>query len=138
MSRVEGIEAALEDLNLAIEEVKDKSQRGFTEVALRIINKSQKILQGSVVTGNLRASGYVRTPVRLFRPDSQKMLADQNEAVPADSVGTIGAEVGFTAVYGLNVHENLQGSRTPKFLERPLLENKDRIVDILKATAGAE
>ena len=43
----------------------------------------------------------------------------------------IGVEVGFTALYALYAHENMEG-RTPKFLEDAITENKARIIEIIK------
>lgn len=139
MSRIEGLEAALDEINTAIAGVKDKSQAGFWEAGLKILNKAQHELRGSVVTGNLRASAYAR-PANggAVRPDPERLDAGQNEPVPNDHIGDLGVEVGFTAVYALNVHENMEGARTPKFLERPVLANVDNIIKIIKARAGAE
>lgn len=137
--RIEGMEEALREINTAIEGVKEKSQAGFWEAGLKILNKAQQNLRASVVTGNLRASGYARPANgQALRPEPDKLEANQNEPIPGDRIGDLGVEVGFTAVYALNVHENLQGARTPKYLEKVVTENVDQIVAIIKARAGAE
>lgn len=137
--RIEGLEEALNEINEAIADVKDKSQAAFWEVGLKVLNKAQKNLRDSVVTGNLRASGYARQPSgEVLRPDPEKLNTQQSEPVPGDHIGDLGVEVGFTAIYALNVHENLAGARTPKFLERPVVENTRQIIEIIKQRAGAE
>ena len=139
MSRIEGLEDALDEINTAIAGVKDKSQAGFWEAGLKILNKAQHELRGSVITGNLRASAYARpADGSAIRPDPEKLDTSQNEPIPGDHIGDLGVEVGFTAVYALNVHENLEGARTPKFLERPVMANIKSIIAIIKARAGAE
>lgn len=139
MSRIEGLEGALDEINAAIAGVKDKSQAGFWEAGLKILNKAQHELRGSVITGNLRASAYARpADGPAVRPDPERLNVEQNEPVPGDHIGDLGVEIGFTAVYALNVHENLEGARTPKFLERPVMANIREIVSIIKSRAGAE
>lgn len=137
--RIEGLDEALTEINEAIADVKDKSQAGFWEAGLKILNKAQHNLRDSVVTGNLRASAYARPANgQAMRPDPGSLDPSQNEPIPGDHIGELGVEIGFTAVYALNVHENLEGARTPKFLERPVMQNKDEIVRIIKARAGGE
>jgi hypothetical protein len=146
MNRVEGLEQAVKDINEAIAGVKEKSQAAFWEVGLKILNKAMRNLRGSVVTGNLRASGYARpADGRAVRPEPTGLIPGQNEPIPGDRVGDVGVEVGFTAVYALNVHENLQAAPTkpgnhitPKFLEQPVMQNKDRIVKIIKSRTGGK
>jgi hypothetical protein len=139
MSRVEGLEDALKQINEQIAGVKNKSQAAFWEIGLKVLNKAMHNLRGSVITGNLRASGYAR-PAQgsAVRPEPDKLQPGQNESIPSDRIGDLGVEVGFTAVYALNVHENMQSARTPKFLERPVVENVDNIVKIIKQRTGAQ
>lgn len=137
--RIEGLEQALNDINEAIADVKDKSQAAFWEVGLKVLNKAMKNLRDSVVTGNLRASGYARQPSgEVLRPDPEKLNSAQSEPIPGDHIGDLGVEVGFTAIYALNVHENIAGARTPKFLERPVMENKNQIIQTIKSRTGAQ
>lgn len=137
--RIEGMEEALAEINDAIADVKDKSQAGFWEAGLKILRLAQHNLRDSVVTGNLRASAYARpADGGVLRPDPSKLKPEQNEPIPGDRIGELGVEIGFTAVYALNVHENMEGARTPKFLERPVMQNRDEIVRIIKARAGGE
>lgn len=133
------MEQALREIDEAIADVEHKSQAAFWEVGLKILNKAMHNLRDSVVTGNLRSSGYARPPIgQAVRPDPSKLKSDQNESIPGDKIGDLGVEVGFTAVYALNVHENLEGARTPKYLERPVVENVDNIIKIIKSQTGAE
>lgn len=144
--RVEGLEEALAEIDEAIADVKEKSQAGFWEAGLKILNLAMNDLKGSVVTGNLRGSAYARPANgQPHRPDPARLDQDQNEPIPGDRIGELGVEIGFTAVYALNVHENMEATPTregnwptPKYLERPVMRNKDEIVRIIKATAGGE
>lgn len=139
MNRIDGLEDALDEINTAIADIKDKSQAGFWDVSLKILNKAQHELHDSVVTGNLRASAYARpADGPAVRPDPERLDPEQNEPIPSDHIGDLGVEIGFTAGYALHVHENLEGARTPKFLERPVVANVDNIIKIIKARAGAE
>lgn len=133
--RVEGLDEALENIDKAVADVEKKSQAGFWEAGLKVLASAQKRLKASVVTGNLRASGYVRSKMDQERPMSDRLINEQNEPIPGDDLPAIGVEVGFTAVYALNVHENMEG-RTPKFLENAVTENERAIVEIIKRTAG--
>jgi hypothetical protein len=139
MSYVEGLDDALKEINEAVADVKEKSQAGFWEAGLKILNASMKNLKDSVITGNLRASAYARPAKGIpYRPEPDRLDTGQNEPIPGDNIGELGVEIGFTAVYALNVHENIEGARTPKYLERPVMQNVDNIVRIIKSRAGAE
>lgn len=138
MIRVDGIEQALKNIDTQIAGVKNKSQAAFWEVGLKVLNKAMRNLKDSVVTGNLRASGYARPAQgNAVRPDSTELKNDKNESIPGDRIGDLGVEVGFTAIYALNVHENMQ-ARTPKFLERPVVSGQDEIVRIIKTRTGGQ
>lgn len=134
--RVEGLEEAVERLNKQVAKIKGNAQAGLWEAGLKILASAQRKLRASVVTGNLRASGYVRSNVAMERPMPEK-LGVENEPVPSDSLPTIGVELGFTANYALYVHEDMEG-RSPKFLEQTILENESNIVAIVKKRADSE
>lgn len=137
--KLEGLNEALDEIDAEVSKVKKKSQAGFVEVGLKVLRQSMRNLKASVVTGNLRASGYTRVPDgTVTRPDPEKLNAGQNESIPRDRIGDLGVEVGHSAVYALNVHENLQGSRTPKFLENVVTSNKREIVEIIKKRSGGQ
>lgn len=137
MSRVEGLDEAIESINKQIGEIENLASEGLWEAGLKILGVAQKKLRASVVTGNLRASGYVRNENDFTRPDPAALDAAKNEPVPSDRIPDIGVELGFTANYAIYVHENMTG-RSPKFLEQTILENQQEIVDIVRRRSGAE
>jgi len=90
---------------------------GLKRGGLLIQRESQKIVP--VDTGNLRAGAFTR------------------------AVGTgmrTVVSVGYTAYYGPFVHENLQARHKPgkqaKFLERPVREHYQDVVDIVAKAVG--
>ncbi len=131
--RIEGLDEAVEEINQKIGKVKAGAQAGLWEASLKIMASAQRKLRASVVSGNLRASGYVRANSGMERPMPEK-LGVENHPVPTEMLPEVGVELGFTALYAPYVHENMEG-RSPKFLEQTILENKDRIVAIVKKRA---
>lgn len=130
------LDEAMELINREIGKVKGNVQAGIWEAALKIMGAAQKRLRASVITGNLRASGYVRSEAGTERPMPEKLDPDKQNEIPADPLGEIGVELGFTANYAIYVHENME-ARTPKFLEGVILENREKIVQIVKERSGA-
>lgn len=128
---VSGIDEALADINTAISEIKEVSRAGLWEAGLGVMNSAQKRLKNSVITGNLRASGYVRNDAQLNRPDQERLNTLMNDPIPSDQIPNIGVEMGFTALYALYAHENMEG-RAPKFLENAINENRANIIAIIK------
>lgn len=145
--RVSGIEDALARIDSEVAKIEGLSQAGLWEAGLKIIGAAQKRLTSQIyskgntgnykLTGNLRASAYVRAASSTVRPDASKMVASQNENIPADPLPPIGIELGFTATYALYVHEEMEG-RGAKFLEGVIVENEQNIIDIVKKRSGAD
>lgn len=131
---VSGIDEALADIEKALMNVKGVSQKGLWEAGLKVMNSAQKRLKDSVITGNLRASGYVRSEKTLNRPDESRLVQDKSDPIPSDSIPELGVEMGFTALYALYAHENMEG-RAPKFLENAISENKEAIIQIITKSA---
>lgn len=131
---IEGIDEALADIDGAIDNIKGVTRAGLWDAGLQIINSAQKRLKPSVITGNLRASAYVRNSKATTRPDQQHLDTQKSDPVPSDTIPEIGVEMGFTALYALYAHENMNG-RAPKFLENAITENKDRIIKIIEKRA---
>jgi hypothetical protein len=129
------IDEAVELINTEVAKVINLTRAGLWEAALKIMNIAQKRLRPSVITGNLRASGYVRDEAHMERPMPEKLATEKQLDVPDEPLG-IGVELGFTALYAIYVHENMEG-RSPKFLEGVLLENRDKIIQIVKERSGA-
>ena len=128
---VDGIDEALTDIDKALSGIKNVARAGLWEAGLGVMNSAQKRLKNSVITGNLRASGYVRSSETVRRPDESRINQDMNDPMPSDSIPEIGVEMGFTALYALYAHENMEG-RAPKFLENAISENKQNIISIIK------
>lgn len=131
---VDGIEEALADINAIVEDVKEDAKSGLWDAGLQVIGSAQKRLKPSVITGNLRASAYVRNSSSTRRPDQVHLDTKMNDPIPSDDVPEIGVEMGFTALYALYAHENMNG-RAPKFLENAITENSQRIIQIIKKRA---
>lgn len=128
---VEGIDDALADIDKALSGIKHVAKAGLWEAGLGVMNSAQKRLRDSVITGNLRASGYVRSDDTVKRPNESRINQEMNDPMPSDSIPEIGVEMGFTASYALYAHENMEG-RAPKFLENAIAENKQNIISIIK------
>lgn len=145
--QIEGLDEALDRIDAEIGKIQGLAQAGLWEAGLQVMRASQKRLTAQIyskgstgdyrLTGNLRASGYVRANSGTTRPAADKLIGSQNEPVPSDNLPPIGVELGFTAVYALYVHENMEG-RGAKFLENAILENEAQIVEIVKKRSGAD
>jgi hypothetical protein len=131
------IDQAIEMINAEIGRIKHVSKAALLEAGLKVMAAAQRRLRASVITGNLRASGYVRTPSEQLRTEPDKLIAGQYSDIPADEIDDLAVEVGFTANYALFAHEAM-GGRAPKFLETVVLENRDTIVEIIKQRTGGE
>lgn len=129
--KVEGLDEAITSLNDRIKRIKVVSQAGFWEAGLKIMRAAQLRLRASVITGNLRASGYVRSNMQQVRPEPEKLIGEQSLEIPSDQIPPLGVELGFTAVYALYAHENMEG-RAPKFLENVVRENESKIAEIIE------
>ena len=96
---------------------------GLVRCGIYLYNESQK--QVPIVTGNLRASGFVVSGMKIHRKGrkfKQKMVERLNAEHPmvmsaaAGMASTKnGVAVGYSAVYGLRVHENPYAGRTHGF-----------------------
>ena len=128
---IEGLDEAIDDINFAVSNIANVSQAALLEAGFSVMNSAQKRLKPSVITGNLRASGYVRSSKTSRRPDERHLDTSKSDPIPTDAIPPIGVELGFTALYALYAHENMEG-RAPKFLENAIAENKDRIIAIIK------
>ena len=153
----ENIDDAIDEITRGVDEIKDVSQAGFWEAGLKIMNESQKL--APVDSGNLRASGYVRSASKTKTPE--KGFTGEGE-MPNDKVPAVGVEIGYYAFYAFNVHEMIgqklkgkprenfaktkegvdfgggSGKGTywdtgqPKFLESVVVRNVKNILEIIK------
>lgn len=135
--KVTGLDEALARMDREIQEIENLSQAGLWEAGLKVLRAAQKRLRASVVTGNLRASGYARANTDFNRPNASDLIPGKNEDVPREKLPEIGVELGFTANYALFAHENMEG-RAPKFLESVIVENEQNIVRIVAQRSGAD
>ena len=136
-TKVTGLDEAIDFITEEVERIENAAQSGFWEAGLKILRQAQIALRKSVVTGNLRASGYVRSQNDFERPMPTNLKPSMNMPLPSSPLPGIGIELGFTANYALWVHENMEG-RSPKFLESVVVRNKQEIVDIVKRRTGGE
>lgn len=134
-ARLEGMEEVLERLNEEAAEIEGDTSEGLWEAGLQIQRSSQKRLQPSIVTGNLRASAYTRAASDFRRMETEDLDPEQNEPVPRTRLAKLSVEVGHTASYALYAHENVEGNRAPKFLENALRENERDIIEIIRRRA---
>lgn len=134
MSYVFGLDEVVSNLNKQIEGIENRGLDGLMDAGLQIQRLAQQELRGSVVTGNLRASGYTRKTGELVRLDSSALNRENSVPDPSGRVDGDGVEVGFTAVYAVFVHEDQEG-RSPKFLEAPIRRNQKAIIDIIRRRA---
>ena len=135
--RVIGLDESIERINDEINRIEKLSMAGLWEAGLKVLRAAQKRLKPSVITGNLRASGYVRSNANTDRPDPANLISSKNEPIPGNRLPEIGLEVGFTANYALYAHENMEG-RAPKFLESVIVENEREIIRIIAVRSGAD
>lgn len=134
-ARLEGVEEVLGNLNREIADIEGDTSAGLWEAGLLIQRASQKRLRDSVVTGNLRASAYTRSASKFRRMNSEDLIPEENVPQPTSRLDKLSIEVGFTAVYALYAHENMEGNRAPKYLEGTLRDNEDNIVEIVRRRA---
>lgn len=137
MPVVKNIKIVTKNLNEAIQQISTQGTKGLTVAGLQIRRDSQ--LKTPVDTGKLKASAFTDT--------SKK---------PTGALVT----VGYTAEYAPHVHEmpgrlkgqprpprpgskagrgkywDPQGKASPKFLERAVSENEDKILIIIKNYIG--
>lgn len=127
---IEGLNRAIKKLNAAYANLQIATYRGLYRGAVLILKTAQKGCP--IVTGNLRASGYVVTlgvagggvgKAPQFRGDDKAdMTSNHGNVVGASRSAldkTAGPQViiGFSAMYALMVHENPnagKGHRDPK------------------------
>jgi hypothetical protein len=152
--QLRGLNKVMKNLNKEIKKIEGRTQKGVTVAALFIKGEAQK--EAPVDLGNLMNSAFVTSPDELDSSPSFKgkeagnMKANHMTEV-IESKGRVKssrnpvAEVGFSAVYAMAVHENPRsgksgrpGSATSgnwKFLENPLKVNTKKILDIIKERA---
>jgi hypothetical protein len=150
----EGLDNVIAGINKEIDLMEGRTVQGLLEAALRV--KKDAIILAPVDTGNLRNSAYVLWGVKgaaqggqasgSFKPDKRSKIDPeaQHSSVIAErkSLGKKSAdpyaEIGFTAHYALDVHENTDLNHPAgqaKFFEDALLQNRETIFAIIKKRA---
>jgi hypothetical protein len=148
-----GLNKVLKNLNKEIKNTDKRAQSGLTAAALFLKGEAQK--EAPVDLGNLRNSAFVTFPSGEisgagtgFKGKYVGDLKAHHLSVTTESKGRVKssknpvAEVGFSAVYALAVHENPRSGKSGragaatsgnwKFLENPLKRNAKKIFDIIR------
>lgn len=171
-----GIDKVLLGLNKAIDKIEGQTVQGMLEAALLIQGEAQRITP--VDTGNLKASAYViwgggkkktrsRSNPTFTNKAAGKKGSSRRFATISEHTSVISgrksrlistspfAEVGFTANYAAQVHENLTARHgkvnkvgkgrfalhrvvqigQPKFLEQAFVQNSRKVFAIIKRRA---
>lgn len=131
---VQGLDEVLGNLNKEIEGIQERGSDGLWDAGLQLQRVSQKELQASVISGNLRASAYTRKAGQFMRLDDNRLDRKQSAPDPSGSVKGDGVEVGYTALYALFAHENMEG-RAPKYLEGPMRRNQKALLEVIRKRA---
>lgn len=116
-----GLNKVFNNTNKEIKKLKGRTQAGVTTAALFIKGEAQR--ETPVVEGNLRGSAFVTWPGGInsapnFKGGQSDKLSSDHAQEVAESTGRVGgvgdpvAEVGFSAVYAVSVHENPRSGKT--------------------------
>lgn len=113
---VTGVKEIIKRIHTVKGEKAKGMERGLVKGGLHLQKKSQQVVP--VDTGKLKNSAFTRKEGSGF---STKVT------------------VGYTASYGIYVHENLEARHKPgkiaKFLEKPARQERDAIIDIIRREA---
>lgn len=172
MSRLIGLHQVLRELNRGAQEYRKNTRKGVYRASIPIRRKAVRL--APVVTGNLRNSAYTILSwagvehgssatfsgenATEMGSDHQSVLSQRSAAIQGVSEPT--AEIGFTALYAVMVHENPRAGQTGgespsgvpyprtktgrptwsekgqwKFLEQAIKDNKDQVLQILAQEA---
>ena len=161
MAYLQGLNQVMSKLNKAVRKVEVQSQAGLTRAALKI--RREAMIRVPIVTGNLRSSAYTISGGGVVSAGSGgsfkgKQASKANEqhqtgigegTTRAQSTTQPYAEVGFTALYAVFVHENPRAGKTAgtspqgkpykrasevgewKFLENAIRDNYDEILRLV-------
>lgn len=169
----DGLDKVLSNLNKEIGKIEGRTRQGLLAAALKV--KRDAIKLAPVDTGNLRNSAYViwgggKESPKARRIGSEGTFRDKAKGKSNEIGGSAQrmggdyqsvisqrkgvssshpfAEIGFTAFYALEVHENLTASHAKrdkkkgfvhagqaKFLEQALIQNRNVILKTIKKHA---
>lgn len=109
---MKGLEEVVENLGEEVQKLKGTTMSGLLAAGLILQRQSQVNLKPSVITGNLRGSGFtMKAPLT-----------------------PLAVQVGFGAVYAVSVHENMQG-RSPKYMQEAIVSERKKMLDAIVARA---
>lgn len=109
---MKGLDDVLQNLGEEVQKLKGTTTAGLLAAGLILQRQSQVNLRPSVVTGNLRGSGFTRKA----------------------PLTPMAVEVGFTAAYAPIVHENMEG-RSPKYMQEAIKSERGKMLDAIAKRA---
>lgn len=152
VEKLEGLNEVIKNLNKEINKIEDRTQAGVTLAAQFVKGEAQS--NTPMDLGNLVNSAFVTSPrgkgggVPEFKGKKSGDMASTHVTEVAESIGRVKgsgigpvAEVGFSAVYAVAVHENMNPKKSKstsggaKFLENALKNNTKKILDIIQKKA---
>ena len=133
-----GLDQVIANLNKKVNEIENYTTQGVVAAALLV--KGEAMRKTPVDTGNLVNSAYAVWEGGKQRGDDGGPAADGAIVGSAKSALSSAkgptAIIGFTAAYAVYVHEIDKNYRKPgsswKFLELALMENEQKILDLIK------
>ena len=149
-----GLDKVIANLAIEMKKTEGRTQAGVIIAAQWLRRESVKLAPADL--GNLRNSVFVNwprkgsTPSPNFRGGSAEKMDRGHRSELSESDSRLdgkmpSAEVGFSAVYAMTVHENPKAGRTGrpgaatvgeyKFLETPLKAGQKRILKIIQERA---
>jgi hypothetical protein len=120
--KIIGLDKVLKNLNKELKKLEERSQKGVTKAALFLRARSQEKVP--VVTGNLKNSAFVTWPggadntsPSFKGPEAEDMTEQHSASVGMSRIRTKQgdqpkAEVGYSALYAVVVHENPRAGKT--------------------------
>lgn len=152
ISEITGMDTVMRNLNAAIEKIEGRTLAGVIQGALLVQRRA--VQRTPVDSGNLRASAHTVIAGSVMqgeKPDFKgkraAQLAMNHAAQVAEKKAALAAEVnpmaevGFSANYGLYVHENLSANFKEggaKFLQSAVAESRADIVRIIQEKAKVD
>lgn len=109
--------------------VKDLTRRMGAQKRTTVISASRGIIRAQLLVRN---SSVKMTPI-----DTGNLRSSVTTPSPTISKGKVSGMISYTASYAAFVHENLEANfrapgTGPKFLERALQQNRDRVLRIIR------
>jgi hypothetical protein len=146
-----GMEKLMMNLNREVEKIKGKTMKGYIEVSI-LIRRSSELDTPTVPVdwGNLHNSFFTTAgkaeSSESFKGPKSGELAAQHSAVKAKYKAEVDKDpqpmmiLGFSANYATFAHENMEAhfqrpGSGAKFLETSIMNNKQKIVSLIRENA---